>query len=394
MQIYSHLQILNNYKLYLSLNNTGKKYCETYQKETCLVLKSPKSLSDLFNEFNNSSDQNKNQENASNCKYYDLNEIRPLNKLNNKSSLSLFHSNTCSLSKHFEDLKYLLDSTNLNFDVIAISETRITKNEAQINHIDLTKYSYEYCPTESSAGGTLLYIRNHLSYKTRNDLNIYKSGKLESTFIEIINHKKSNILVGCIYRHPVMDLNEFNDHYVNELLHKLSSESKSFILLGDFRVDLMKYDNHQLTNELFDSLSSHLLLPHITQPTRIRDSSKTLIDNIFSNTLIQNIISGNLTATISDHLPQFVILPNIFSNPPSNKSNIYERECCAKRMSNVVQENFILDYFFVDWNSLTNNDKDINLSFNNFLKRTNAILENHAPLRKVTKKKLRFRSKP
>ena len=59
-----------------------------------------------------------------------------------------------------------------------------------------------------------------------------------------------------------------------------------------------------------------------------------------------------------------------------------------------MQENFILDYFSVDWNSLINNDKDVNLSFNNFLKRINAILDNHAPLRKVTKKKLRFRSKP
>ena len=90
-------------------------------------------------------------------KNYDLNEIKPLSKLNNKSSLSLFHLNTCSLSKNFEDFEYLLDSTNLKFDVIAISETRITKSKAQINHIDLTNYSYEYCPTESSAGGTLLY---------------------------------------------------------------------------------------------------------------------------------------------------------------------------------------------------------------------------------------------
>ena len=35
---------------------------------------------------------------------------------------------------------------------------------------------------------------------------------------------------------------------------------------------LMKYDNHHSTNEFFDSLSSHLFLPYITQPTRIRDS--------------------------------------------------------------------------------------------------------------------------
>ena len=167
-------------------------------------------------------------------------------------------------------------------------------------------------------------------------MNIYKSAELESTFIEIINHKKSNIIVGCIYRHPAMDLNEFNDYYLNELLHKLSSENKSVILLGDFNVDLMKYDNHHSTNEFLDSLSSHLFLPHITQPTRIRDSSKTLIDNIFSNTLIENTISSNLTATISDHLPQFIILLNIFSNPLS------------RDWSNFVQDNFILDYFSVD----------------------------------------------
>ena len=116
-----------------------------------------------------------------------------------------------------------------------------------------------------------------------------------------------------------MDFNEFNDYYLNELLHKLSSENKSVILLCDFNVDLMKYDNHHSTNEFLDSLSSHLFFPHITQPTGKRDTSKTLIDNIFSNTLIENTISGNLTATISDHLPQFIILPNVFSNPPSNK---------------------------------------------------------------------------
>ena len=56
---------INNYKLYFSLKNTGKKYCETYQHETCLVLKPQKNLNDLFNEFNNFSDQNKMFQTAS-----------------------------------------------------------------------------------------------------------------------------------------------------------------------------------------------------------------------------------------------------------------------------------------------------------------------------------------
>ena len=109
------------------------------------------------------------------------------------------------------------------------------------------------------------------------------------------------------------------------------------------------------TYEFLDSLSSHLFFPYITQSTRIRDFRKILFDTIFSNTLIENIISGNLTATISDHLPQSIIMPNIFSNPPSNKSDIYERD-----WSHLVQENVILDYFSADWNSLVNNNKDVN----------------------------------
>ena len=34
---------------------------------------------------------------------------------------------------------------------------------------------------------------------------------------------------------------------------------------------------------------------------------------------------GNLTVTISDHLPQFSVIPNILGNISGNKCNIYER---------------------------------------------------------------------
>ena len=88
-------------------------------------------------------------------------------------------------------------------------------------------------------------------------------------------------------------------------------------------------------------------IPFILQPTRITSHSNTLIDNIFSNVLDPDIISGLLTATISDHLPQFAIITNMFGNILGNKSNIYERDC-----SNFDQENFILDYFSVDWEDL------------------------------------------
>ena len=52
-----------------------------------------------------------------------------------------------------------------------------------------------------------------------------------------------------------MDLNEFNDYYINNFLDKLSKENETVFLLGDFNIDLLNYDQHSLTNEFLDSLS-------------------------------------------------------------------------------------------------------------------------------------------
>ena len=191
--------------------------------------------------------------------------------------------------------------------------------------MNLNNYSFEFTPTETSEGGTLLYIANHLSYKCCNDLNIYKKNELESTFIEIVN-LKSNILVGVIYRHPSMDLADFNCNYLNKLLENISKEHKSIFLLGDFNVNILNYNEHNQTNEFLDSLASNSFIPLILQPTRITSHSNTLVDNIFSNVIDPDIISGKLTVTISDHLPQFSIIPHMFCNIPDSKSNIYERD--------------------------------------------------------------------
>ena len=80
-------------------------------------------------------------------------------------------------------------------------------------------------------------------------------------------------------------------------------------------MDLLKYDHHAPANEFLNSLSSHKFLPHI-QPTRVTSNSKTLIDNILSNILGADSVSGNLTATVSDRRPQFVIVPNSPSGKP------------------------------------------------------------------------------
>ena len=163
----------------------------------------------------------------------------------------------------------------MNFDIIAISETRITKNIIKISNIHLNNYAFEFTPTESSAGGTLIYVANHLAYKPRTDLQIYKKRDLESTFIEIINPKKSNIIIGCVYRHHDMDLNDFNNNYLNLLLFKSSKEKETIFSLGDYNVDLSKFEQHFPTNEFLDSLASSMFFPYIIQSVRVTSNSET-----------------------------------------------------------------------------------------------------------------------
>ena len=44
------------------------------------------------------------------------------------------------------------------------------------------------------------------------------------------------------------------------------------ILLGDFDIDLLKYETHMKTSDFSDEIFSFGLLPVITKPTRTRSS--------------------------------------------------------------------------------------------------------------------------
>ena len=123
-----------------------------------------------------------------------------------------------------------------------------------------------------------------------------------------------------------MDLTDFNCKYLNKLSENASKEQKCILLLGDFNVNLLNYNDNNQTNEFLDSLASNSLIPFILQPTRISSYSNILIENIFSSVIDPDITSGDLTATISDHLPQFAIIANMFGNDSGNKPNIYERD--------------------------------------------------------------------
>ena len=70
----------------------------------------------------------------------------------------------------------------------------------------------------------------------------------------------------------------------------------------DHNLDLLKYSKHRPTRDFVLSNENTNLIPSITRPTRITNSSATLIDNIFvNNDFVRLLKSQIIINDISDH---------------------------------------------------------------------------------------------
>ena len=133
----------------------------------------------------------------------------------------------------------------------------------------------------------------------------------------------------------------------------------------DFNIDLQRVDVHTPTTKFVDVITVNLLVPHIIIPTRNTSTTRTLIDNIYSNlTDFKEGMSGKLTLAICDHLAQFLIIQEE-AYKIQLTSNIYKRDCkIFDRVS------FLLHLLAIDWDEVISigNYNNPNESFNTFFK--------------------------
>ncbi len=326
-----------------------------------------------------------------NSKYYDIDQLNSLNH-DLPSSFGLFHVNIASLNKHIDDLKFILSSLNYNFDIIGISEHKILKDTVPSNNIKIPGYDdFKFEPTETNCGGTGFYIKDNLDYIIRKDLQINSPTHYESMFIEIIFPNRKNLIIGCIYRHPSssISIEDFMNVYLDPIMQKISLEKKQCVLMGDFNVDLLKAEIKNDANLFYNNLSSHFFTPYILQPTRLQ--SKSLIDNIFFNSLEYQSKSGNILIEISDHLIQFLILEGYVRDKILPDINMYKRDFknFNEREFNEVVINGI------DWDRICAFEKnDPDFSCKNFINTFNFHLDEFAPYKKVTKNEYKLMLKP
>ena len=170
-------------------------------------------------------------------------------------------------------------------------------------------------------------------------------------------------------------------------------ENKHVTISGDFNLDLLRTDlgtdKIKVAEDFVNLMFSNFYQPVILQPTRYSDHHKpALIDNIFVNSLDIDGVSGNLIAKVTDHMPNFVLMHKEISK--NHKSKILKRD-----YKNFDESSFINDVSKTDFDP----DGLLGLSsldsrYEHFQGNILDAIQNHAPLKPLTKKQHKQRKKP
>lgn len=182
-------------------------------------------------------------------------------------------------------------------DVLGICESFL---ETKISNNLVTIDGFEFLRKDRAdtvnkfGGGLLLYFRNTIKYKRRPE---FETSNIETLWAEIELPNAKPVLVCTVYRPPNVS-HEWIDLFEVELSIAQTS-GLEFIIMGDFNIDLKACSNNKWLNliNLFD------LSQLVTQPTRITETSETLIDHVYT-THPENIVrcfTSNLS--LSDHFP-------------------------------------------------------------------------------------------
>ena len=300
------------------------------------------------------------------------------------SDFSVLHTNIRSLSLHHDELISLAVHTNLDLDVIGVSETWDSTDNPIISNVDIPGYTFFKTSSLTQNGGVGLYIKQSFTPNPRVDLDTCTID-FETVWVEIENKNDKNVLICCVYRHPSSDVDTLTSHFQN-LLSNISS-NKLVLIMGDFNVNLLDYASHTPTSDFVNNLFSYSLLPCIHHPTRVSDHRASIIDNIYTNATNAKITSGNVLMQITDHFPQFFILQNTLISHDESGSLKHD-------YSKFNDEKFLEEFNQLDFTYLEDSDNDINNKFDRFLNDLTSLTKKHAPIKKRSRKEMKLKDKP
>ena len=226
------------------------------------------------------------------CSYIDGNVAPDTRNMFNVMSFNINSCNTNFTRFQVE----LLQGIGL-YDVIGLCETHLTDDVEQLYQLDNYTLFTNNC--RSDKGGVCLYVSNRYFARVRHDLCIMMD-HFETVFIEA-EFNGNKVILGMVYRRD-LDFQQFLNDFEG-VLEKTNSERLPCIIMGDFNVDILKYETKQFVDDYLSLFYSHGFTPLITKPTRVCGSSATLIDNIWCNMPDKVNKANIIMSDVTDHFP-------------------------------------------------------------------------------------------
>ena len=175
--------------------------------------------------------------------------------------------------------------------------------------------------------------------------------------------------------HTSDDLTKFTDEHTQHL-HELILRSKTVYLSGDYNIDLLKINYNEKFNTFYENTTSVGFVHKITLPTRICETTSTLIDNIYTNMIDQSHRSGILITPISDHQVYFCTMNENFDKF-KNAQKYVEVEFCnqenVEKFKNKIANADLYNKLDLDVNT------DPNYNYEIFSKDSQAANNKHIP---------------
>ena len=241
------------------------------------------------------------------CSYLFADEIESfLFEKENFETVNAIHVNIRSLSKNFDNLLDILRDSNSNFNVLCLAETWCTDSTLMSNtnlHLPNFNIISQERKINKRGGRVLIYIHKSLAYNLRNDLYVSDKQK-EILTIEISRENDKNILLSCYYMPPCGDSENLCAFLQNKIIEKSVSEKKMSYIIGDSKMNCLKYHENDETKHSYENIFKKDAIPITNGPTRISENSASLIDNILATNIFNNSLKiGIIKSDVSDHFP-------------------------------------------------------------------------------------------
>ena len=111
------------------------------------------------------------------------------------------------------------------------------------------------------------------------------------------------IPLSLLYRHPHQNYQSFFNK-LSSFVQKVSS-TYHVVILGDINIDTSIPSNNSYSKPYKDILLSLGLRNLINKPTRITNSTETILDHVLTNLNFESCKSGVLVNDITDYLPVY-----------------------------------------------------------------------------------------